>query len=478
VDLLNEILAAFAEAYDPAFWTVPTVVMLVGAGLGAVAAWRVTRTDESAVVDAESRRLDLEKRRETVVEAVRALDLERDKLAPEDYERERRALLAHGARAIRDLEEGDVSEDAEGDLRAAVEAARERLGDARADAIQRLLDGEPPPASPSVDAAPAAAARAPTEPPSEKGPFIGPRWEGALWTLAGVGALLALFLVLRGVELANDANGTNEVAQREGTSMVSRSAQVGPRQQAWLDALEQDPDDVEALNGLTDFELRRQNVERAREYNARALAAAPEDPDARTWAAMLEFSGGDPVAAVQQLDRIIAEAPQAWRPLYFRALIDVQIGRTGPALERLERAMELAEAEEDRFAVRRLLAEVRARMPAEGPELSGTITLAEGVDPSSWPENAAVFVSVRAASGPPRPLRAKKLPPGPFPLAFSLSAGDAPMGGGPLPDQVQLTVKVDLDGNPMGDDPGAPKVVLDGVSPGADPLEIALPPAG
>ncbi|MFK7930408.1 MAG: hypothetical protein AB8H79_19625, partial [Myxococcota bacterium] len=108
------------------------------------------------------------------------------------------------------------------------------------------------------------------------------------------------------------------------------------------------------------------------------------------------------------------------------------------------------------------------------PELGGTIRLAPGGDAKAWGPSAQVYVSVKGMTGPPMPLRAKRLANGPFPLEFSLSATDAPMRGGPLPGPVMLTVKVDLDGNPMGDDPGAPKLIVEGVTAGTLDLDLEL----
>lgn len=89
--------------------------------------------------------------------------------------------------------------------------------------------------------------------------------------------------------------------------------------------------------------------------------------------------------------------------------------------------------------------------PATAPEgnphaviVSGTIEA-----PAEAPEAQAVYVSLKAGDNPGPPLAAKRLPPGPFPLAFSITEADRPMSTGPLPAQVQLKVTLDVDGEPM-----------------------------
>lgn len=89
--------------------------------------------------------------------------------------------------------------------------------------------------------------------------------------------------------------------------------------------------------------------------------------------------------------------------------------------------------------------------------VSGTITLAEGVDPTA----SAVFVSVRAKDAPGPPLAAKKLPAGPFPLVFELTAADRPMANGPLPDAFTVKVTLDSDGDPMSKTPTDPTITVD-----------------
>src|SRR5688572_25342576 len=82
--------------------------------------------------------------------------------------------------------------------------------------------------------------------------------------------------------------------------------------------------------------------------------------------------------------------------------------------------------------------------------LGGTLT----IDPAragSVSQAKTLFVSVRDPAGGP-PLAALKLEPGPFPLKFAVTEANAiPMGGvaRPFPAKVDLTVRLDADGDPL-----------------------------
>ena len=201
---ISELLWVFVEVFQDPIWIAPGALLALGlsAGVG-LAIWLTGRTDEGEL-DEEARRLDLEKRRDTVIEAIRALDLERDKLSPEDYEREKRALLGHGAAAMRALEES-VEQDAQRQaLIEAIEAQREALGGERTDAIRALLEGGEIPAA---DGTKPAAKDAPT-------PMISPVWQGALATIGVMGVLLAIYLTLNIVEATNSRPPAPEPGQQ------------------------------------------------------------------------------------------------------------------------------------------------------------------------------------------------------------------------------------------------------------------------
>jgi hypothetical protein len=445
MDVLEMMARAWLAAFQWDVWALPVLATLLGGAVGLVAmVWLGRRGSESGTFALERATLDLARRRDVVIDAVRALDLESDKLDPSDYERERRALLAHGAEAMRTLDqEIHVSGSTEDiSLKAVLEAQREALGEEKYGEILRVLDG-----------------------PSARGPRISPRWEGALWTLGVVGSLLGIYLVLHGV--ASD--------RTERPVEVASDPTWTPEESAAHDRLRTAPEDLDALNTLTDYGIRRQKWGEAAGYNQRALRAAPTDRMARTWSALLAFRAGSLDEAASLLDGVLHEEPTHPIALQYRGLLAMRMGQPEQALQHLQAAVEVSTDPEVRVALRQLVQQIRAETAdASAPEIHGSISLAPGVDPAEWGERASIFVSVRAVDGPPMPLRAKKFPVGPFPMDFSLGRADSPMGGGALPERVAVVVKVDLNGNPMGDDPGAPKVTLADVVPSSDPITVVL----
>ncbi len=107
---------------------------------------------------------------------------------------------------------------------------------------------------------------------------------------------------------------------------------------------------------------------------------------------------------------------------------------------------------------------------ADGVVIAGTISA-----PADAPAAKAVFVSVRVAGRRGPPLAAKKLPAGPFPLAFTLTEADRPMVNGPMPEAFEVKVTLDVDGNPMAKSPTDLEAIALG-SMGATDLSLTLAP--
>jgi hypothetical protein len=88
-----------------------------------------------------------------------------------------------------------------------------------------------------------------------------------------------------------------------------------------------------------------------------------------------------------------------------------------------------------------------------------------------------LFLIVRAEEGG-APLAVRRLPPGPFPLAFEIGPEDSMMPGQPLQGRVRLQARLDADGDPMTRDGN--DLVADLNRPVAVPasgIELVLAPA-
>jgi len=125
----------------------------------------------------------------------------------------------------------------------------------------------------------------------------------------------------------------------------------------------------------------------------------------------------------------------------------------------------------------------RARMPMgppetgaideapSGPPIRGSVIAGEGVAPGG---EGVLFVIARSAGGGP-PLAVKRLPVGPFPLAFELGPADVMMAGRPFAGPISLTARVDRDGDPLTRAPDEPTAELAApVEPGAEGVELRL----
>lgn len=103
--------------------------------------------------------------------------------------------------------------------------------------------------------------------------------------------------------------------------------------------------------------------------------------------------------------------------------------------------------------------------------IRGVIRLRDGI---IAPPDSVLFLVARSTAGGP-PLAAKRLPSGPFPLAFELGSGDTMIAGRPLHGPLLLSARLDADGDASSKAPGEPHAELtEPVSPGAQGVELEL----
>jgi hypothetical protein len=110
--------------------------------------------------------------------------------------------------------------------------------------------------------------------------------------------------------------------------------------------------------------------------------------------------------------------------------------------------------------------------PVGGPDMvTGTITLGPGVTVQPGAQLYVIVRNSEGGGGPP--VAVSRMTAGVFPMSFSLSAANSMMGDA-LPDRMKLEARVDLDGNVMTRDAGAPTGELDDVARGASGVTIVL----
>jgi len=108
-----------------------------------------------------------------------------------------------------------------------------------------------------------------------------------------------------------------------------------------------------------------------------------------------------------------------------------------------------------------------------GAPIRGQVRLADG---ARNPGRGVLFVIARSGAGGP-PLAVKRLPAGPFPMAFELGPGDVMIQGRPFAGLLTLTARVDVDSDPLTRDADDLEASLEGpVEPGAREVELVLKP--
>lgn len=439
----------------------------------------------SALAAARHPRVRRVEDRDGALEALRALELDRDKLDPAVYARQRHELLAAGASALQALEAAPALPDATKQAIAALEADRARLGDAAVNAAIAALRAGAPRTAPAPAAAPGA---------------LSPAWVGAAYAFGAMGLLALLYFFAQSGSAPRAPGGVMTGGGPMGSGGGEAPAMADDPATAELRArLAANPNDLEALNDLTEYALGQEDLGTAMSMNSRALAIDPKNADARVYLAFLRTAIGQGELALTELDQLLVEQPGHTKALVYKGLIAMIIDRPDLAIAPLEQALAGEAAGnpflEERLAVARARAsgeEPPPQIPLGGPEprpapmaapapaaggdlvLSGTATL-----PSSLAAQLAgtevLYVSVKDPAGGP-PLAALKLPPGPFPVAFTVTTANAiAMGGArPFPPVVAVTVRIDADGNPMTRSDAEPAATMASVALGSTGLTFDL----
>ncbi len=520
-------------------WQVPAAVLMAGLLAGFLLLSRQKQTDER--IEQESRRIDLASTHDEVLEALKQLETEQAKMDPAEYKAEREALLARGARAMAVLDgaddpahpaspaaaygapapleahadssqatflgillmaggvlaiafglygasQTDSSSAAKGGFRIAAAGAAALLTGGGMLLRAGRASAAPPPQMTQAPSAPSQAPSAPPPPAPAPAPASGlaPEWRGALYALAAVGLIGGFVWFAQ----QGSKPRVGDMGMTGGDLVNSNAAQPGPAGQSaqfqqsvdmLKKRLEANPDDIDAMNGLTELYFTHQDPASAMEWNDKALEKDPKNADARVYRAVLSAMMSLYDRAVEQLDEVVAEQPDHPKAVVYRGLILMEMQRFDEAVRDLERAVELQNGSpvlQQALDQARALARGEVPPPMQPPAasgdliVSGSITLGPGLTLNG---SETIFVSVADPARPGPPIAADKLPAGPFPLAFDLTTADirAMPGAGGVPAVMDLKVRVDLDGNAMTRE-GA-EVVSSGVASG---VQVVLTPGG
>ncbi|MBX2802884.1 MAG: tetratricopeptide repeat protein [Myxococcales bacterium] len=467
--LLTFVQVAYAQAMpanhpDPPGqdWYIPLAVLV--AGLAAAYLMLNQQTEGDEQIEATSRRIDLQSTVDEMVEALKALEMEKGKMDPAEYQAERESLLARGSHAMAVLDGVDVDEEA------APEAAAEAA--LTGDATQ----------TPAAAAAPAGFLAS-----------LSPEWRGALYALGAVAIIVALVYSARmgASDRQKDQGMTGGEIVNQSLPGNGPDPAADPQFRAAKEALElrlkQNPNDVEAMNGFTALYLQFSDPGKAMEHNTKALEVDPQNLDARSYLGVLNMMMGMSDRALEHIDGVLKDDPEHPLALPYRGLFLMEMQRFEEAIPVLEKAIAVQPGNP---SLQRALSDARklasGEMPTPPPTASdGGQLIVSGtmdIDPAAKATlkgTETVFLSVKDPTKAGPPVAAERMA-AVFPAAFELTTADIramPGAETSIPANMMLTIRVDLDGNAMTKE-AAPIAVVENVASGSAGVNVVLSMGG
>jgi len=267
------------------------------------------------------------------------------------------------------------------------------------------------------------------------------------WQLISGGVFLMLFGLALGVML------TRSVRPREGANDTMTGGFMTGTTPANSEA------GATLAEGKQAFS--RQEFPKAIEAFKKVLSADPNNPEAHSYMGFILLQAGHGDGALMAFDKALARAPNFPMALWGKGMVLYQDKKDfAGAREIFEKLLKLVPPGEERNEVAKVLGEIPATggapkptsalAPAAAPSgqtISGKITidakLKDQIDPQ-----AALFIIARPATGAGgAPLAVKKLDKPTFPLNYSLSQENVMMQGTPFTGKINITARLDKDGN-------------------------------
>jgi cytochrome c-type biogenesis protein CcmH/NrfG len=421
-------------------WVPGLVVLAAGAVGGLVLAVRARRSAPApGRVDATG--TDLERQRDALYQQIRDLDAGRAATSPDDYRAERLRLVIDAARTLRAMEAPEVVP------------------------------------TPAVPRAPSWGDRHPT-------------LVGVLWGAGVVGFGGALYIGLTEYVKPKEEMAAPAARPSDAQMEAMRQQRVDQMVAEAKKAYDAAPDDLAAGNAYAHVLLQAGEVMPAFEVTKKITEAHPDDPEARTHQAIVLMEIGDMDMASQLLDKVLAANPGFAEALGYRGALAYNSGAFAEAASMWERAKVAEPAMASMLDPLILQAKAGGKAPpgmagpaASGPasggasagptpsDVTGSVALTGGL---SAPGQAMVFIYARPTgvdAGPPAAVL--RIPAAAFPLDFRIGPNDSPMGG-PFPEEMTLTARVDHDGNPTTKEPEDLEGRAEHVKPGQTGVAITL----
>jgi cytochrome c-type biogenesis protein CcmH len=205
----------------------------------------------------------------------------------------------------------------------------------------------------------------------------------------------------------------------------------------------------------------QQDFAKAIDSFKQVLAQEPNQPEAHSYMGFILLQAGHGDGALMAFEKALTVAPNFPMALWGKGMVLYRDKKDyAGAKEIFAKLLDMMPQGAERNEVAKVLAEIPgtsgpradAVKPPATPSsgtISGKITLDAKVK-STLDPNAALFIIARPASGAAGPpLAVKKIDKPSFPLTYSLGQENVMMQGTPFAGKINLTARLDKDGNAM-----------------------------
>jgi cytochrome c-type biogenesis protein CcmH len=273
------------------------------------------------------------------------------------------------------------------------------------------------------------------------------------WQLATGGAFLLLFGLALGVLLTQSVRPrSSEQDSMTGDFLTGTT----PGNAATRSALEE---------GKRAFA--KQDFPKAIEAFKKVLETDPNQPEAHSYMGMILVQAGHGDGAMMAFDRALSQAPNFPMALWGKGMILYREKKDyDGARVVLQQLLQLIPPGEDRTEIEKIVASfpppgAEGKQLSSAPSTPGSKQSVSGkisLDPKFKGEldsKATLFIIARPAGAPGGPpLAVKKIDQPVFPLSYFIGAENVMMQGTPFTGKIDLTVRLDKDGNPTTRTPG------------------------
>jgi cytochrome c-type biogenesis protein CcmH len=215
----------------------------------------------------------------------------------------------------------------------------------------------------------------------------------------------------------------------------------------------------------------KQDFPKAIEAFKKVLTDDPNNPEAHTYMGYILIQAGHGDGALMAFDKALSQAPNFPMALWGKGMTLYQEKKDyAGARDVLERLLNLVPPGAERNEVVKVLAEIpttggapsraaaaeknAGATSSSSAQISGKITIDPKLKASIDP-NAALFIVARPATGAGGPpLAVKKIDRPTFPVDYTLSQDNVMMQSLPFTGKINITVRLDKDGNPVTRTPG------------------------